>query len=377
MAVRNIYLAATGMNRGKTTVCLGFLHGCLSRGLATGFLKPVGQRTVIQDGVPADDDAVLMRSVFNLPDPISVMSPVHIPRGFTKAYINGEVVEDLAGKIRGAHALLARNREVVLIEGTGHAGVGAVIGLSNAHVAALLGAPAIIVSEGGVGRPIDEIVLNASLFARHGVRVAGAIVNKVDLDVQPGIVPVLERGLALHGIPLLGVLPYRPILSNPTLGMILEGLGGETICPGPDLDRVAEGVSIGAMERDHVLDRVGPGTLVIVPADRTDVIVGLTTAQADGRGALGLVLTDRYRPRPSAVEAIRAANLFAMRVPEDTYVVASTIHDLLVKTHPSDVEKISLIKDLVRENLDIDRILDVASDTPRSEEHTSELQSQR
>ena len=54
--------------------------------------------------------------------------------------------------------------------------------------------------------------------------VAGAIVNKVDLDAQPGSRAILERGLARHGIPLLGVLPYRPILSNPTLGMILEGL---------------------------------------------------------------------------------------------------------------------------------------------------------
>jgi len=59
--MRQIYLAATGMNRGKTTVCLGFLDGCLSRGLATGFLKPVGQRTVIEDGVAADEDAVLLR----------------------------------------------------------------------------------------------------------------------------------------------------------------------------------------------------------------------------------------------------------------------------------------------------------------------------
>ena len=359
--MRQVYLAATGMNRGKTTVCLGFLAGCLSRGLSTGFLKPVGQRTVIEDGVPADDDAVLMRTLFNLPDPIAVMSPVHIPRGFTKAYINGEVVEDLPGRIRAAHARLAMNREVVLIEGTGHAGVGAVIGLSNADVAALLGAPAIIVSEGGVGRPIDEIVLNASLFARRGVTVAGAIVNKVDLDAQPGIVPILERGLALHGIPLLGVLPYRPILSNPTLGMILGGLRGETICAGPDLDRVVEAVSIGAMEREHVLDRMGPGTLVIVPADRTDVIVGLAAAQAAGRGALGLVLTDGYRPETAAADAIRAANLFATVVPADTYVVASEIHDLLVKTHPSDAGKIALIKALVAEHLDIDRILDVAA----------------
>ena len=107
---------------------------------------------------------------------------------------------------------------MLLIEGTGHAGVGAVIGLSNAVVASMLGTPAMIVSEGGVGRPIDEIVLNASLFAAHGVEVAGAIVNKVDMEAQPGIAKVLERGLARHGIPLLGVLPVRPILSNPTLG---------------------------------------------------------------------------------------------------------------------------------------------------------------
>ena len=34
--MRQIYLAATGMNRGKTTVCLGFLDGCLVRGLEPG-----------------------------------------------------------------------------------------------------------------------------------------------------------------------------------------------------------------------------------------------------------------------------------------------------------------------------------------------------
>ena len=109
--MRQVYLAATGMNRGKTTVCLGFLDGCLSRGLATGFLKPVGQRTVIEDGVPADEDAVLMRDVFGLAEPMTVMSPVHIPRGFTKAYISGGVVEDLGAAIRAAHAdLLPRPR---------------------------------------------------------------------------------------------------------------------------------------------------------------------------------------------------------------------------------------------------------------------------
>jgi len=326
------------------------------------------------------------------------MSPVHIPRGFTKAYIAGEVVDDLGAKIVAARDTFLDRFDMLLIEGTGHAGVGAVIGLSNAVVARLLGAPAIIVSEGGVGRPIDEIVLNASHFAAHGVHVAGAIVNKVDLDAQPGIEEVLRRGLALNGITLLGVLPVRPILSNPTLGMVLDGVRGETLHPGPDLDRVIDGVAIGAMEPRHMLERVGPGTLVIVPGDREDVILTITTAHlarrfrvagsieaariaqvaaeatnertanVDGHegAAVGLLLTGGYQPREAVIAAIRQADLFATLVPEDTYVVASEVHDLLVKTHPADREKIELIKALVAEHLDIDGILAVATDAPAS-----------
>jgi BioD-like phosphotransacetylase family protein len=212
-------------------------------------------------------------------------------------------------------------------------------------------------------------VLNAALFARHGVEVAGAIVNKVDLAAQPGLGAVLERGLARYDIPLLGVLPVKPILSNPTLGMILEGVQGETLHAGPDLDRVIDGVAIGAMEPRHMLERVGPDTLVIVPGDREDVILTLTAAQGDGRdgldgrngrAGLGLVLTGGYRPSESVLRAIRGADVFATLVPEDTYHVASEVHDLLVKTHPADREKIALIKTLVADNLDVARILEAA-----------------
>ena len=364
--MRHVYLAATGQNRGKTTVSLGVMDGFGRRGVSIGFCKPVGQRTVIQDGVPADEDAVLMKTVFGLPEALSQMSPVHIPRGFTQAHIDGKVVEDLPARIRTAHATFAADRDMLLIEGTGHAGVGAVINLSNADVAGMLRAPAVIVSEGGVGRPIDEIVLNKSLFERSGVAVAGAIVNKVDLLAKPDLARTLERGLARHGIPLLGVLPYRPILSNPTLAMVLEGVHGETIHPGPDLDQVIGGVSIGAMEPQHMLQRIGPRALVIVPGDREDVIAAIVHAHrigADAGGdALGLVLTGGYRPRRTVLDAIRYANLFATIVDEDTYQVASEIHDLLVKTHAADRGKIEEIKALVWEYLFIDRIEEVATE---------------
>jgi BioD-like phosphotransacetylase family protein len=386
--VRQLYLAATGQNSGKTTVALGLLAGSIDRGLRTGFMKPVGQRTVIENGESADEDAVLIRDVFGFPDSLRAMSPVHIPPGFTRAYIAGDVVEDLGARIRDAQATFS-GHDLLMVEGTGHAGVGAVIGLSNAVVARMLGMPAIIISGGGIGRPIDEIVLNASHFAAHGVAVAGAIVNKLHLDGRPWMAETLERGLARHGIPLLGVLPYRPILSNPTLRMILEGVGAEVIHSGPNLDRVIDGVAIGAMEPHHVLEHVGPGTLVIVPGDREDVINALVAPDRVGRprgmrdgaiggglghpparhpvsspsvppAAIGIVLTGGYRPRDAVLAAIRSADLFTVIVPGDTYTVARAVHDLLVKTHAADTEKIACIKRIVAEFLDVDLILAAA-----------------
>ena len=42
--------------------------------------------------------------------------------------------------------------------------------------------------------------------------------------------------------------------------------------------------------------------------------------------------------------------------------MASEVHDLLVKTHPADVGKIELIKELVWEHLRMDRFLEVATE---------------
>jgi BioD-like phosphotransacetylase family protein len=372
--MRHLYLAATGQNRGKTTTSLGLLDLFIGEGLRTGFMKPVGQRTIVDEtGVPADEDAVLVKAVYGLPEPMTVMSPVHIPRGFTKAYIAGEVVEDLGARIESAHATFVDEKDVLLIEGTGHAGVGAVIGLSNAAVAARLGAPAVIVSEGGVGRPIDEIVLNVSHFTAHGVPVAGAIVNKVNVDTQPGIAAILEKGLALHGIPLLGVIPYRPILSNPSLAMIVEGTRAEVLLPGPDLDLVIGGISVAAMEPHHVLQHVLGRRIVIVAGDREDVIVALARAhRAEARrpavirgevepATVGFVLSG-YRPRPAVVDEIRRADLFACFLDEDTYQVASDVHDLLVKTHAADAGKIAMIKSIVAASLDAGQMLAAATE---------------
>ena len=90
-SARRVFLASTGQNRGKTTTSLGLIAAIRDEGLRLGFMKPVGQRYLVVDGARADEDAVLMREVFDLPDSLNDMSPVTLPRRFTTDFILGRM----------------------------------------------------------------------------------------------------------------------------------------------------------------------------------------------------------------------------------------------------------------------------------------------
>jgi BioD-like phosphotransacetylase family protein len=356
---KRVFLAATGQNRGKTTTSLGLLAAIRDRGLRLGFVKPVGQRYLVVAGTRADEDAVLMADVFGLADALNDMSPVTLPRRFTTDFIMGRIADDLATQVHAAFDRVSAGKDLVVIEGTGHAGVGAVIGLSNARVAAMLDAPVIIVSEGGIGRPIDEIVLNHALFTAHGVEVLGAVVNKVDVESHPDLPEVLRRGLAQHGVELLGCIPYSAFLANPSLELIATHLDGELLSGEATPGLTIGWVAIGAMHADHAVELLRERTLVITPGDREDLVraaIDVNRHSAVPR-VIGLVLTGGFRPSDAVIDEMRAAGMFAYLVGTDTYRTAQAVDEILVKTHPSDVEKIETIIRIVGPAIDVDALL--------------------
>jgi hypothetical protein len=74
------------------------------------------------------------------------MSPVVVGLGYTRDFIDGRVsraTQDAA--VLAAFAAVGEGCDTVVIEGTGHTGVGSIIGLNNARAAALLGADCILV----------------------------------------------------------------------------------------------------------------------------------------------------------------------------------------------------------------------------------------
>lgn len=80
------------------------------------------------------------------------MSPVIIPRGYTKKYIDGKIsFDDQVKEIDSAFSEVDKASDVVLIEGTGHCAVGSIVNVNNAKVANLLGASMLLIANGGLG----------------------------------------------------------------------------------------------------------------------------------------------------------------------------------------------------------------------------------
>jgi len=354
-----LYIAATRQNEGKTTVSLGLasaLERCYPH---IGYIKPVGQRFVNVEQDKIDEDIILMDQVYQLNCPLVDMSPIAVEPDFTRRYLQSSNYDALVTRIQEAFDRVAWEKDFVLCEGSGHAGVGSVFDLSNARVARLLQAKVVIVSQGGIGKPIDEVCLNQALFEKEGVEVIGVILNKVLPNKVDSISEFARQGFRRKGLELLGVLPHQRMLSSPTVDLIREELSAEPLNHSTQYSNLVEEVVVGAMSVPHALGYFRKGVLVITPGDREDIILAAaTTLFGQGTdGLAGLVLTGSQRPSASVQRVVDALPFPVLLAAEESYRVASKVHDLTVKTRPSDKEKIALIRDLIAQHVDVNRML--------------------
>ena len=96
------------------------------------------------------------------------------------------------------------------------------------------------------------------------------------------------------------------------------------------------------------------------PGDREDILLaaGATTSPHSEEKMAGIVLTGGLRPRDSILKAIQAMPIPVLLAKADSYQVASKVHNLIVKTRPSDAEKISLIRNIVDKNVNVKKIIE-------------------
>jgi len=227
---RPIFVAATRQHVGKTTVSLSLMSGLQKRFDKVGFIKPVGQQHVpvhsqSQDAtIRVDKDVCLVKEHFHLDHlDYQYMSPVIIPQGYTKKFVDGEISStDQLDRVENAMLHVTENSDVVLLEGTGHCAVGSIVALNNAKCASLIGADMVLVANGGLGSSFDELELNRILCQHYNVRVAGVVINKVIPDRYDQTKHYMAKAMMkAWGIPLLvcaaQVFVLFPLSSHPFL----------------------------------------------------------------------------------------------------------------------------------------------------------------
>jgi BioD-like phosphotransacetylase family protein len=291
------------------------------------------------------------------------MSPVAVPRGFTEEYILKGDVHKLQEKICDAYRRESAEQRFMVIEGTGHAGVGSVIDLSNAAVAKMLDTPVLIITCAGIGRPIDEVMLNKAVFDNYGVKVLGVVVNKVIPEKYEKINKLVRLGFEKKGIETFGVIPFYPLLSSPTLRQLLEDIRGELISgEDGDLDVIVSRILVGAMAAHEAFDFFKGDVLMLTPGNRDDLILAAVSCNVPGirenYRVRGMILTCGIWPNQSVLKILRQTRVPAFLVKDDTFTTAQKINNLIIKIRPEDTEKIAKVKQMIKEYVDVDGLME-------------------
>ena len=316
---RSIYIASPNAGTGKSTVALGLIV-CLTKVVAkVGVFRPfVDSR---------DEDPFLNLLLARS----GSATPAAQCIGVTWDEYHAAPEESLS-RIVDAYRAVARDHDVVIIDGSDFTDVAGTPELDlNARVAANIGVPVLLVVSGR-GAPEDvraSVEVSVAEIAENHARTVAVIANRC---------PAATRGAvaaALSGIEGLTVttLPEVPLLSAPSVREIADAVEGTLIAGDAALlEREAEGVLVAAMDVSHVLERLAEGQVVIVPADRSAVIISLAAAHASTGfpNLAGLVLNGGFRVAPHVLKLIRGLEqpLPVITSPLDTFAAASVAGSL-------------------------------------------------
>lgn len=363
--VSGIFIGATGQNVGKTTLCLGIISGLQKRFKKVGFIKPVGQILAdVGNNLKVDKDVILFKEHFHLSAKYSTMSPVLLPSGTTRQFLDGKLhSDDLEKEILQSFNKIRQESDFTIVEGTGHIGVGSIVNMSNARVAALLGLDVIIIASGGIGSTHDDLALNIALCHQHGVRVKGIILNRVNDDKREMVLNYFPKALEHWNIPLIGCIPYNHCLSMPTMQdfetlFATKLLWGEKHRMRHFKHQCLVSGSLENYQNDDIVNE-----LVITPASRIDIINAtlqkhtnyLQENGVDCEG--GMILTGRKPIGKELLEQIKKVDLPVLHASVNSYNAIKMITHFTAKIRNEDTWKVEKAIELVEKNIDFEALV--------------------
>jgi BioD-like phosphotransacetylase family protein len=301
----------------------------------------------------------LIAQVFGVEKELRWMSPVVVYPDTTRKVVDGEISpNELQERIMQAYAALEKICDFIIIEGSGHPGVGSVMKTTNPRIALMLEAPVLMVTGGGLGKVVDKICMGLALFEMEGVEVRAVLANKLMPEKRDRTLDYLTRALADEKMTVIGGVNYHPVLANPTLRRVSRLLGLPLQGNRRDVGRIIHHVQIGAASTQRVTELIGEASLVIVTSSRDELLVTLANLYkipAYRSRIAGLVIPGIAPVSTITQMILDRSNIPYMRTQQFTTAeLYRMITEDVSKITAADSEKLDLIRKLAETNIDFD-----------------------
>lgn len=344
-----IYVGATSGYSGKNMIAMGIGLKLQKEGYRVGYMKPVGALPQEKNGVLGDADAFFVQDILGLTDDPTLVTPVVVDQDFKMKAFTGKC-EDLMPRIKAAYEELGKDKDVMIVAGSGSMYSGKYCGLDGVSVVKALGIKAVVID-----RYVKELNYDylLSMKERLGDQLLGVLLNDIPPVFKEELDSLLHPFLESKGIKVLGKIPSDPLMGAIKVADLADRLGGKVITAQDKSERVVENFLIGTMQVENFMThfRKSKKSAIIVGGDRSDVQLVALEGQCQC-----LVLTGNLYPNDIIMTRAEVLEVPIVVVRDDTFTVAKKMEAILSRHKLRDVIKIQHGSQLVSSIIDFQHL---------------------
>jgi phosphate acetyltransferase len=365
---RTVVVAPAGRQVGLTTVCLGLVRALDRQGVRVAFAKPIAARG-------EDRASALMKLGAHVspPEPISRHEADDLLARGDDQTLMERVVALCAGAAEGADVLVVAGMwpEPGMVHSS----------RVNALMVKALDAELVLVGSPR-GETPSELAHAMAIAARglggfDGGGTVSCVLNRVarpppaglhagesrsiwveageDEELAPEDLEALRAALAAERLRPIGIVPSRGDLASPRVRDLAEALGARVLRAGDSDRRRIRHVALCAMAVPGSIKVFRPGTLLITPGDRSDILVAASLAVLNGMPLAGLLLTGGVVPEDhvfAMCESALRTGLPVLAVNEGSYAAANAVANMNLQIPPDDAVRVERVMTAVADRIE-------------------------
>ena len=369
MPQHTFFIAPTEMSTGLTSITMGLIRAFDQLGLKVGTCKPIARS--IEDEQHRAIDLITLASGIQPPKAISLSS--------AQKMISAGQQDRLMEEVIGMHRKVRQDVDVVIIEGIEPDRSEPFTAKLNVEMAKTLDAEVILVSapqNRSLSAFKEHLNIAKGLFGGDkNPNLLGCILNKINapqkhqsalsahlhlnMDTKQQLLDHDEfRSLETEQFKLLGLIPWDETLIAARTSDIAEHLNAHVLNDqGLETSRVQR-ISLCARTMPNMVNDLLPGTLVVTPGDRADIILASAMASHNGVPLSGLLLTSGIKPDSRVMDLVKPSlsKLPILCVETDTFQTASQLSHMADGVKANDPERVEAIMNHMAAHIDGQRL---------------------